>query len=208
MNEINLLQGDLDIYLYNLAFSSPTIAWDIETSGLDWQKGEIGSCQIFIPGHGVTIVKVKPGLRPDLLLEVLASSATTKIFHHAMFDLRWMAGHWGVVPQNIECTKIASKILTRDASSNRMHSLKYLLQNELGITLDKSMQQSDWLQEELDMAQLHYAADDVLHLLSLLSALQEKLQFSNLLEMYKRCTSFVPTRVAIEVGGWSDVFDY
>ena len=33
-----------------------TVAWDIETSGLDWRRDQIGTCQVYIPDQCVTVV--------------------------------------------------------------------------------------------------------------------------------------------------------
>jgi ribonuclease D len=84
-------------------------ALDIETSGLDWRSQRIGLCQVYVPGFQPVLIKTKKGIAPPHLLKLLADNSVQKIFHHAMFDLRFLAYHWLAVTDNVVCTKIASK---------------------------------------------------------------------------------------------------
>src|SRR5689334_3155488 len=101
---------DIDRGFATAVAESRTVAWDIETSGLDWKTERIGTCQLFIPGGLAAIVKVKRQ-PPRGLITILNDPNTIKIFHHAMFDLRFMTHAWGASPRNIADTKIASKLL-------------------------------------------------------------------------------------------------
>ena len=68
---------------------------------------------------------------------------------------------FGVMPQPVYCTKIASR-LTRTYTDK--HGLKDLTREVLGVDLSKQQQSSDWGAGELTDAQVAYAASDVLHL--------------------------------------------
>src|SRR5271169_6968767 len=103
------------------------------------------------------------GSVPYHLRAIVEDASIRKILHHAMFDLRFLAHHWGVVPANIACTKIASKLAEPHAPCEE-HSLAPLLRRYLGLELDKSQQTSGWT-GELSAEQVRYAADDVRYLL-------------------------------------------
>lgn len=204
---VTLLQHDLTPELYDRFVDDGRVAWDIETSGLDWRDGRIGTCQLYSSETGTVIVQRVEDERPYFLAELLADFSVLKIFHHAPFDLRWMASHWNVTPASVACTKVASRLLNRDPSSDQ-HSLKYLLHSYLGIEIDKAQRTSDWLTPDLTAAQLAYAAADVINLLPLHDLLEKELVNEGLHAVYQDCVEFLPTRTMLDVGGWPDVFSY
>jgi ribonuclease D len=101
------------------------VAIDIETSGLDWRSERIGLCQIAMPDGDVSLLKNKKKGKPHRFLTLLEDASIQKIFHHAMFDLRFLVYHWRAKPTNIACTKIASKLI--DPEQTEGHSLECLL---------------------------------------------------------------------------------
>ncbi len=179
------------------------LAWDIETSGLDWKSDRIASCQLSTSNGEVAVVRIDPNKRPSTLCSLLRNVAVRKIFHHAPFDLRFMSAAWSVEAQNIVCTKVASKILVPEEKD---HSLKALLHRHLGITLDKSLQTSNWFAESWSEEQVLYAARDVLHLHSLFTTLETELMACDRLGLAQKCFDHLPTRVRLELGGYGDVF--
>jgi ribonuclease D len=138
---------------------------------------------------------------------LLSDSAVLKVFHHALFDLRFMCSHWKVEAKNIGCTKIASKIRHRDWDP-AAHSLKPLLQSRLGVILDKAEQVSDWFVPTLSPEQVAYAVSDVLHLVPLLDALRDDLMRSSQLALAEACFAHIPARVELDLGAYGDVFAY
>src|SRR5204862_6317164 len=102
------------------------------------------------------------------LKALLANPNIVKIFHFARFDIAALYHAFGVMPQPVYCTKIASR-LSRTYTDR--HGLKDLVREVLNIDLSKQQQSSDWGADGLSEAQLAYAASDVLHL----HALREKL---------------------------------
>jgi ribonuclease D len=115
----------------------PLVAWDVETSGLDWRRDRLATCQVFAEPIGVVVVSLdeKPPLRVKALLE---DPAVEKVFHHAPFDLRFMVHAWEAQPMSIRCTKVASKLLDPRAP-NEVHSLQQLCLRYLGVRLDKGV---------------------------------------------------------------------
>lgn len=183
------------------------VAWDVETSGLDWHRDRLGTCQLFAEGIGVAVVSVTDG-KPSRLMALLETPAVEKVFHHAPFDLRFMVHAWGVRPTAIRCTKVASKLLEPSAP-NGVHSLQQLAFRYLGVSLAKGeVRQSDWSAGSLSAEQLEYAAGDVIHLPALLNALERKLEAAGNAALYDACCTFLPARVTLELGGYPDVFAY
>jgi ribonuclease D len=141
-------------------------------------------------------------------MALLQDPHVEKVFHHAPFDLRFMVGRWPVRAQSVRCTKVASKLLN-PAVPNEAHSLASLLDTYLGIQLTKgAVRTSDWGAPELSSEQLAYAAADVRHLLAVHEVLVERLKKVQRDEMYSACCDFLATRVALELGGFPDVFAY
>src|SRR5437016_4366855 len=159
-----LHRGDLpDLSRYRGA-----VAIDTETMGLDPRRDRLCVVQLS-PGDGsADVVQIPPGGQAPNLKHLLGDAAILKIFHFARFDLAALVNAFGVMPQPVFCTKIASR-LTRTYTDR--HGLKDLVRDLLGIDLSKQQQSSDWGAAELSEAQVSYAAADVLHL----HALKEKL---------------------------------
>jgi len=188
------------------AVGQGVVAIDIETSGLDWRSQRIGLCQIAIPNGEVTLLKSKKNAKPEKFAALIGDSSIQKIFHHAMFDLRFLAYHWTAKPANIVCTKIASKLI--DPEQTEGHSLDCLLQHYLDITIDKAERQSDWLTWDLSESQLAYASSDVIYLPRLFESLTSELKKRARWDLALRCFNHIPTRVELDILGFRDVYNY
>jgi ribonuclease D len=206
LEKIPFLVGDVSKDIVGAARKHGLVAWDIETSGLDWRSERIGVCQVLVKGYGMGIVKIKKNTTPPNLAAILGDASVQKIFHHAMFDLRFLCYHWGIAPANVTCTKIASKLLDPDRTQE--HTLAALVKRHLGITLDKRVRKSDWLTWGLSNDQLKYAGDDVIYLPDLLATLLEELRTRNLLDLATRCFAHIPTQVQLDIQGYKDTYGY
>lgn len=198
--------GDITPDDLDLIRSVRAVAWDIETSGLSWEQDTIGACQVHVPNVVTLIVRID-GSVPDRLASALGDPDVVKVFHHAMFDLRFMSHAWKVRPSSVACTKIASKLL-QPYADNTENSLQRVLERRLGVHIEKDQQMSDWLAPELTDDQVRYAAADVEHLLPLYRALRLDMRAVGLGDLYDRCLAHLPTRVDLEIGGFGDVFTY
>lgn len=203
---VEIHHGDLTLEIFQKAATVALVGWDIETSGLDWRTDKIGTCQIAVQDR-VVIVVLDRGVRPPLLATLLESDSVRKVFHHAPFDLRFMAYQWGVTVRNVACTKIASKIL-RPGLSAGDHSLKPLLQRQLNVRIEKGQQVSDWLAPTLTAEQLEYAAADVAHLTELYQSLLVECRDEGLEGEIEASYSYLPVRVSLDLRGSGDVFAY
>jgi len=203
--DVTRYQGDVPAEYAYLARSAGVVAWDIETSGLDWQVDRIATCQLYVPNHPPVLVTASD-VAPANLCGLLSDHLVTKIFHHAMFDLRFMFHAWGVLPQNISCTKIAAKLI--NPRNKTETSLKPLLKRYLNIEIDKTQQTSDWFSPYLTDAQVAYAVSDVRFLPELWVELERKLKALRLLELAYGCFAHIPTQVELDVLGFTRIYDY
>ena len=128
-----------------------------------------------------------------------------KIFHFARFDLGMLAKAFGVMPEPVYCTKIASR-LARTYTDK--HGLKDLVREVLGHDLSKQQQSSDWGAEELTDAQISYAAADVIYLHALKERLDAMLAREGREALAAACFKFLPERVRLDLAGFpeGDIF--
>jgi ribonuclease D len=197
-------RGDLpDLSRYQGA-----VAVDTETMGLDPRRDRLCVVQLS-PGDGsADVVQIAPGATdaPNLK-RLLADTSVLKIFHFARFDIAILSKTFGVMPQPLYCTKIASR-LSRTYTDK--HGLKDLARDLLGIDLSKQQQSSDWGAEQLSEAQVSYAAADVLHLHALKSRLDTMLAREGRQELAAACFRFLPDRARLDLAGWAaeDIFSH
>lgn len=206
-DNIIICKSDLPSEYIKLIKKNKIVAWDIETSSLDWKRGNIGLCQLFTPPDQVVIIKIDESV-PNNLSLLLSENSIKKVFHHAMFDLRFMSYHWKITPKNIACTKIASKILNPTLITNQ--SLKWCLRKYLGIKINKSekIAISDWFSPFLTDEQINYAIEDVIYLIPLLNELEKQLKEKDLFELTQLCFAHIPTRVILDILGYNDIYKY
>jgi len=195
---IRLHQGDLP----DLSHYRGDVAIDTETMGLDPHRDRLCVIQLS-PGDGTAdVVQIAAGQTSAPNIEkLLGDPEITKIFHYARFDVGMLYNAFGVMPEPVFCTKIASR-LTRTYTDR--HSLKDLVREMLDIDMSKQQQSSDWGAEKLTDAQLSYAASDVLHLHKLRDLLVGRLEREDRLEIAEDCFAFLPSRAFLDLAGWAD----
>jgi ribonuclease D len=135
------------------------------------------------------------------LKRLLADTSVLKIFHFARFDLAMLSNAFGVMPEPIYCTKIASR-LARTYTDK--HGLKDLVREVLGHELSKQQQSSDWGAPELSDAQISYAASDVLYLHALKEKLDAMLAREGREKLAAACFRFLPDRVRLDLAGFAE----
>jgi len=197
-----LHRGDLP----DLSRYRGSVAIDTETMGLDHHRDRLCVVQLS-PGDGsADVVQIPRGsTEAPNLKRLLTDPAVIKIFHFARFDLAALYQAFGVMPEPVYCTKIASR-LSRTYTDK--HGLKDLVREVLGIDLSKQQQLSDWGADSLSEAQLSYAAADVLHLHALKEKLDALLAREGRGELAAACFRFLPHRARLDLAGWSaeDIF--
>jgi ribonuclease D len=199
---IRLHRGDLP----DLGRYKGSVAIDTETMGLDPHRDRLCVVQLS-PGDGsADVVQIASGAKdaPNLKA-LLANPGVIKIFHFARFDIAALYNAFGVMPEPVYCTKIASR-LTRTYTDK--HGLKDLVRDLLGIELSKQQQLTDWGADELTEPQVAYAASDVLHLHALKDKLDVLLAREQRDALAAACFRFLPDRARLDLAGWSaeDIF--
>src|SRR3954464_13469380 len=202
---IRLHRGDLpDLTRYQ----GGPVAIDTETMGLNPRRDRLCVVQLS-PGDGsADVVQIaRDRTEAPNLMALLANRSLVKIFHFARFDVAALYHAFGVMPQPVYCTKIASK-LSRTYTDR--HGLKDLVREVLNIDLSKQQQSSDWGAQQLNEAQLAYAASDVLHLHALRERLDAMLAREGRLGLAQACFEFLPTRAKLDLRGWEaeDIFSH
>src|ERR1700752_389683 len=194
---IRLHRGDLP----DLSRYTNSVAIDTETMGLNPHRDRLCVVQMSNGDGSANILQVPKGASdaPNLK-RLLADPKILKIFHFARFDLAALYHAFGVMPQPVYCTKIASR-LTRTYPDR--HGLKDLVREVLNIDLSKQQQSSDWGSQTLSEAQLAYAASDVLYLHGLRERLDAMLAREGRTELAQACFEFLPTRAKLDLSGWA-----
>ena len=135
------------------------------------------------------------------LVKLLNDRSIKKIFHYARKDMEMIKYFLKVDVENVECTKLQSRI-ARGYSDQ--HSYKALVQEFLGINISKAKQSSDWGKKDLDPDQLKYSATDVIHLHKIYEELNKILKRENRFELYQEAIKFLKIRVDLDIFGISE----
>lgn len=194
-------------WYHEIIFKNRIIGMDIETSGLDRNRDKIACIQIYVPTWGTLLLRIISDY-PSRLISVLEHKQITKIFHHAPFDLSFLARDYHMWANNIACTKVAAKILDPDKTMYKSHSLWYLLKETFGIEKNKALTVSDWFAPYLSEAQIQYAETDVKHLVDLLALLEKQLLSRGKLRLAREVYKNIPTYVQLEMQNYKDVYGY
>ncbi|MCO5155724.1 MAG: ribonuclease D [Aquamicrobium sp.] len=196
---IRFHKGDLaDLSHYDV----DSVAIDTETLGLNPHRDRLCVVQLS-PGDGTAdVVQIAAGQRraPNLVA-LLKNRKVTKLFHYGRFDLAVLYHAFGVMPEPVFCTKIASK-LTRTYTDR--HGLKDICNELLGVSLSKAQQSSDWAAGTLSPEQLEYAASDVLYLHRLRDVLAGRLARDGRAREAEAAFRFLPTRAKLDLMGWDE----
>lgn len=199
---VRLHKGDLP----DLSRYGRQVAIDTETMGLNPARDRLCVIQLS-PGDGTAdIVQIAPGqTEAPNITALLADTGVTKLFHFARFDMAALYAAFGMMPEPVYCTKIASRLVR---TYTDRHGLKDLARELLGVDMSKQQQSSDWGAETLTQAQLDYAASDVLYLHDMRRHLDRMLAREGRTEMAKACFDFLPTRARLDLAGWpeTDIF--
>jgi ribonuclease D len=195
---IRLHRGDLS----DISHFGDVVAIDTETLGLNPNRDRLCVVQLSAGDGSADVVQFPRGdnVAPNLV-KLLADPKRTKLFHFARFDVAVLYKTFGVMPEPIYCTKIASR-LARTYTDR--HGLKDLAKELLNIDLSKQQQSSDWGAETLSDAQVAYAASDVLHLHALKERLDTMLAREGRAELAAACFRFLPTRAKLDLAGFAE----
>jgi ribonuclease D len=184
------------------------VAIDTETLGLEVKRDRLCVVQLSRGDGTADVVQIAAGqTRAPRLEALLADRNVLKLFHYGRFDMATLSHAFGVMPEPVYCTKIASK-LARTYTDR--HGLKDLVRELLGVEISKQQQSSDWGADALSDAQLAYAASDVLYLHGLREKLDAMLAREGRDRHARAAFAYLPDRVRLDLAGFEpmDIFSH
>jgi len=204
---INFYHNDINSDLYNLYKTSSYIAVDTEAMGLIHGRDRLCLVQLCNELNLTSCIKIELNTSSSPNLQNLfEDEKIIKIFHYARFDVAALKYNLGINTKNIFCTKIASKLAR---TYTNKHGLKDLINELLGIELDKSSQSSDWGSDsDLTSEQIEYAANDVRYLIEAMHKLKVILQREGRQDLAQRCFNTVPIFADLDILKFSNIFEH
>jgi ribonuclease D len=205
--DFQLFDRDISPERLQTYLQTEAIAVDTETMGLLPLRDRLCLVQICDGHDRVTVVRIAAGqTSAPNLKQLLEAPQVTKIFHFARFDITTLQHHLSIQVQPIFCTKIASKLARTYTSS---HGLKGLIQELVGIELDKTAQSSDWGNAaNLSEQQLRYAANDVRYLIPARQKLISMLEREGRMALAQRCFDALPTFTELDLLQYQNIFEH
>ena len=202
---------NIDIKLHNEDLPdqldlSDKIAVDCEFMGLNVERDNLCLVQISTGNNDAHIVKLnRNSYKAPNLIKVLNDKKINKIFHYARADLLFIKKYLKTDVQNINCTKIMSK-LARSYSDK--HCLKDLIKEFTGNDINKNLQSSDF-GGELSEKQLQYCAKDVIFLHKIYERLINILIREKREILYYDAIKFIYSRVNLDLASFtSDIWSH
>ena len=180
---------------------SDKIAIDCEFTGLNIARDRLCLVQISSGNNDAHIIKLdKTNYHAPNLKNLLSDKNLNKLFHFARADLLFIKKYLEVDVENINCTKIMSKIAR---SYSDKHGLKDLIKEFIGIDISKQLQSSDF-GGELSDKQLKYCAQDVIYLHKIYDSLKNILEREARKDLYDKTVKFINTRVELDFASFKE----
>tara|TARA_B100001250_G_scaffold413076_1_gene446034 strand:+ start:1082 stop:1693 length:612 start_codon:yes stop_codon:yes gene_type:complete len=177
------------------------IAVDCEFMGLNVERDRLCLVQISSGKNDAHIIQLnKNNYEAPNLKKLLTNKSINKIFHFARADLLFIKKYLGVDVENVNCTKIMSKIAR---SYSDKHGLKDLIKEFIGIDINKQLQTSDF-GGDLTEKQIQYCAKDVLYLHKIYDDLSKILERENRKDLYSNTIKFLRTRIDLDLASFKE----
>ena len=202
---------NLDIKLHNEDLPDhltlgDNISVDCEFMGLNVERDKLCLVQISTGKNDAHIVKLnRENYNAPNLKKILENSKINKIFHFARADLLFIKKYLHINVENVNCTKIMSKIAR---SYSDKHGLKDLIKEFSGHDISKNLQSSDF-GGDLSEKQLNYCAKDVIYLHQIYDGLNKILIREKRDKLYKEAIKFIHSRVELDLASFtSDIWSH
>ena len=180
---------------------SDKIAIDCEFTGLNIERDRLCLMQISSGKNDAHIIQFeRDNYDAKNLKKILSDKSINKLFHFARADLLFIKKFLNVEVENVNCTKVMSKIAR---SYSDRHGLKDLIKEFVGVDISKQYQSSDF-GGELSSAQIKYCANDVLYLHKINETLNNMLKRENRHVLYQDCLKYLKTRVNLDLECFTD----
>ena len=177
------------------------IAIDCEFMGLNFLRDKLCLVQISSGKNDAHIVQLdRVKYEAPNLKKILSNKSIIKIFHYARADLVFIKKYLNIEVENIEDTKLQSKLIRKYTDK---HGLKDLIKEFIGVDISKQHQSSDF-GGELSPAQIKYCANDVIYLHKINDTLNKMLSRENRINLYKDCLKYLNTRVNLDLECFPD----
>ena len=177
------------------------IAIDCEFMGLNFLRDKLCLVQISSGKNDAHIVQLdRVNYDAPNLKKVLSNKSIIKIFHYARADLVFIKKYLKIEVDNIEDTKLQSKLIRKYTDK---HGLKDLIKEFIGVDISKQYQSSDF-GGELSPAQIKYCANDVVYLHKINDVLNKMLVREKRINLYKDCLKYLNTRVNLDLECFPD----
>ena len=182
------------------------ISVDCEFMGLNVERDRLCLVQISSGKNDAHIVKLnRDNYNAPNLKKILQDKNINKIFHFARADLLFIKKYLNVRVENVNCTKIMSKIAR---SYSDKHGLKDLVKEFTGNDINKNLQTSDF-GGDLTEKQLNYCAKDVIYLHEIYNGLMKILLREKRDKLYKDAIKFIYSRVDLDLASFtSDIWSH
>ena len=180
---------------------SDKIAIDCEFTGLNIERDRLCLVQISSGRNDAHIIQLdKENYYAPNLKKVLSDKKINKLFHFARADLLFIKKFLNINVENVDCTKIMSKIAR---SYSDKHGLKDLIREFIGIDVSKQLQSSDF-GGNLSEKQLKYCAQDVIYLHKIYESLKNILIREKRDYLYDKTIKFINTRVELDIASFEN----
>jgi ribonuclease D len=147
----------------------PVIGVDLEADSMFHYREKVCLLQISSSSENILIDPLQlPDLSP--LAPLFMNPGIRKVFHGADYDIRSLYRDFGIQVNSLFDTQIAARFLGFPETG-----LALLLQEKLGVTLEKKNQKKDWSVRPLPAGMLAYAVQDTCHLIPLSRLLEREL---------------------------------
>ena len=205
--KITFFHNDINTNFYNLYKDSSYLAVDTEAMGLIHGRDRLCLIQICNELNLTSCIKIElKNSESPYIKKLFEDSKIIKIFHYARFDVAALKCNLKINTNNIFCTKIASKLAR---TYTNKHGLKDLINELIGIELDKSSQSSDWgSREDLSNKQIDYAANDVKYLIEAMHKLRTILEREGRYELAQKCFKTIPVHSELDILKFSNIFEH
>ena len=180
---------------------SDKIAIDCEFTGLNIERDRLCLIQISSGKNDAHIIQLeRDNYDAKNLKKILSDKSVNKLFHFARADLLFIKKFLDVEVENVNCTKIMSKIAR---SYSDRHGLKDLIKEFVGVDISKQLQTSDFGGQLTDK-QLKYCAQDVIYLHKIYESLINILTRERRLNLYEKTIKFINTRVELDLASYKE----
>ena len=185
---------------------SDNISLDCEFMGLNVERDQLCLVQISTGNKDAHIIKLdREKYEAPNLKKLLSNKSINKIFHYARADLLFIKKYLKIEVENVNCTKIMSKIAR---SYSDKHGLKDLVKEFTGNDINKNLQSSDF-GGDLTEKQLQYCARDVIYLHEIYYSLKKILIREKRDKLYNNAIKFINTRVDLDLASFtSDIWSH